>query len=209
MKTRFETTTYSLPVYWASYLINGDTSGLEDGEQTEIDAWLAALPYGWDCVDVSEETSFRRSNDSNSTLAGDCADYTFMRNKSAPVIRVENPPSGAIPVSQAQLFALGFTVAEINSGEKRMEIETRGVWSPCSSLTGIVERAEFTPERSGSKRWVEFYPARRMANPRSCGYDMEGRISLNGKKVSAFTSSQLFKLPDGTRVGCAILFARS
>lgn len=77
-KTRFETEIYSLPVYWASYLINGDGSGLEDGEQEEIDAWLASLPCGWNCVDVSEETDFRRSNDATD-LGGDCADYTFMR----------------------------------------------------------------------------------------------------------------------------------
>lgn len=29
------------PVYWASYLINGDASGLKDGEQAKVDAWLA------------------------------------------------------------------------------------------------------------------------------------------------------------------------
>ena len=28
------------PAYWASYLINGDASGLEPGEQAKVDAWL-------------------------------------------------------------------------------------------------------------------------------------------------------------------------
>jgi hypothetical protein len=79
MKTKLQTETYSLPVYWASYLINGDASGLEDGEQAEIDAWLASLPYGWECVDVSEDSDFRRSNDATD-LGGDCADYTFIRS---------------------------------------------------------------------------------------------------------------------------------
>ena len=77
MKMQIET--YTLPVYWASYLINGDASGLEDGEQAEIDAWLASLPYGYACVDVGEETGFRRSNDATD-LGGDCAEYTFMRS---------------------------------------------------------------------------------------------------------------------------------
>lgn len=29
------------PAAWASYLINGDASGLEDGEQAKADAWLS------------------------------------------------------------------------------------------------------------------------------------------------------------------------
>lgn len=28
------------PAYWASYFINGDASGLEEGEQAKADAWL-------------------------------------------------------------------------------------------------------------------------------------------------------------------------
>jgi hypothetical protein len=75
MKT--ETVTYSLPVYWASYLINDDASGMEDDEQADCDAFLASLPAGWSCVDVSEESDFRPSNDAG-TLAGDCSDYIFI-----------------------------------------------------------------------------------------------------------------------------------
>lgn len=78
MKTKFETEIYSLPSYWASYLINGDASGMGDDDQADCDAFLASLPWGWSCVDVSEETDFRHSNDAG-TLAGDCADYTFIR----------------------------------------------------------------------------------------------------------------------------------
>ena len=48
-----ETLTYTLPAYWASYLINGDASGLEPGEQEQIDAWLAkeGLPSPVSCSD--------------------------------------------------------------------------------------------------------------------------------------------------------------
>lgn len=77
-KMKMQSETYSLPVYWASYLINGDASGLEDTDQAKCDAFLQSLPYGWYCVDVSEESHFRHSNDAG-TLAGDCADYTFIR----------------------------------------------------------------------------------------------------------------------------------
>ena len=81
MKMQIET--YSLPAYWASYLINGDSSGMEDTEQAECDAFLSGLPYGWSCVDVSEESDFRHSNDAG-TLAGDCADYSFIRETPPP-----------------------------------------------------------------------------------------------------------------------------
>jgi hypothetical protein len=105
-----------------------------------------------------------------------------------------------------QLLTLGFTPEEIEAGEKRLESVHSGPWSICQSLRGIVERAEFG--EYSRKMWVEFYPARKMSNPRSCGYDMEGTISLGGKKSSAFTSSQLFELPDGRLIDCGILFAR-
>lgn len=78
MKTKLESEIYSLPSYWASYLINGDSSGLGDQEQADCDAFLASLPYGWSCVGVSEESDFRHSNEAG-TLPGDCADYTFIR----------------------------------------------------------------------------------------------------------------------------------
>ena len=126
--------------------------------------------------------------------------------KTQPVIRLESPPSGAIPATLEQLTALGFTAEEIEAGEKRLESVHSGPWSICRSLRGIVERAEFG--EYSRKTWVEFYPARTMSNPRPCGYDMEGTISLAGRKSSAFTSSQLFELPDGRLVDCEIIFAR-
>lgn len=131
--------------------------------------------------------------------------------KTSPIIRLENPPAGAIPATLEQLAALGFTPAEIEAGEKRGTLETRGPWGMCSAFTAPVERAEFGDGEGYryGKKWVEFYAPRRMSNPRSCGYDLEGHISLAGRRVSAFTASQLFQLPDGRLVDCAVIFARS
>jgi hypothetical protein len=129
-----------------------------------------------------------------------------IQSRIAPIIRMENPSSGAIPATFEQLAALGFTPEEIDAGEKRLEMELSGPWHVCRSIRGIVERAEFGDNYG--KRWVEFYPARKMTNPRSSGYDMEGHVSIAGRKSSAFTSSQMFELPDGRLVNCGILFAR-
>ena len=131
--------------------------------------------------------------------------------KTITIIRLENPPSGAIPATLEQLAALGFTPAEIDAGEKRGTLETRGAWGTCSAYTAPVERAEFGDGdgyRYG-KRWVEFYAPRRMSRPRQSGHELEGRVSLAGRKLSAFTASQLFQLPDGRLVDCAVIFARS
>ena len=72
------TETYTLPEYWASYLINGDASGLEDGEMEEIDGWFDNEQPG-DCVDVGEESWFSSWNDAR-TLAGTVAEYTFLKH---------------------------------------------------------------------------------------------------------------------------------
>ena len=43
--------TVTAPDYWASALINGDTSGMEDDEIAAMEAWLDELD-GWEVVDV-------------------------------------------------------------------------------------------------------------------------------------------------------------
>lgn len=68
--------TYLLPAHWASALINGDYSGCEDAEETEINEWLAANPQLGGCYSCSDEPEFRTRNDAG-TLAGDCLEFTF------------------------------------------------------------------------------------------------------------------------------------
>lgn len=72
---KLDTQTYCLPAYWASYLINGDASGLEPGEQQTIDAWLAreGNPNIVDCG----EQYFSWRNDAT-LLGGDVCDYTAL-----------------------------------------------------------------------------------------------------------------------------------
>ena len=47
-----------LPTYWASYLINGDSSGLEDQEEELINKTLNQLGLT-NCVDVLDDSGFR------------------------------------------------------------------------------------------------------------------------------------------------------
>jgi len=74
------TQTYSMPVYWASYLINGDPSSLDDEEIAEADAAIEDIGLGAP-VDVSD-SDFRSRGDYG-RLAGDYADYTFLDHGTA------------------------------------------------------------------------------------------------------------------------------
>jgi hypothetical protein len=57
---KIETDTADAPACWASYLINGDASGLTDAEEAECDRWVEGLGSGWSVVDCSEEPHFGR-----------------------------------------------------------------------------------------------------------------------------------------------------
>jgi hypothetical protein len=78
--SQFETETYILPAYWASAIINGDTSGLEDSEIKELDDWFE-LNNQPNIVDCSNEPHFSHSNDAG-TLAGDVLEYTALIERS-------------------------------------------------------------------------------------------------------------------------------
>lgn len=123
--------------------------------------------------------------------------------KQQPVIDYANPPAGAIPATEAQLAALGVTPAEIQAGEKRFQSTHAGPWHTCTSISAIVEHSEFG-EHSRVTR-ARYWPVRRMHRPNPEGYSQAGRVSLGGKKIHAFTSSQLFQLPCGKLVEVATL----
>ncbi len=73
------------PSYWASYLINGDDSGMEDREVEACDAWIARL--GWndpvDCVNYG----FVHFHDAYNEypFGSDCQEYSFLREDTAPI----------------------------------------------------------------------------------------------------------------------------
>lgn len=73
MSNKLITEVASLPAHWASALINGDTSGLEDDDEAELDAWVAAHPYYGECLGCSEYPDLTQYEG----LLTDCLDYTF------------------------------------------------------------------------------------------------------------------------------------
>ena len=76
-----------LPAYWASYLINGDASGISDEDRAACDAFHKArnLPAPVSCGDEgrnpetgeSGEPWFAWHNDAG-TLGGDVIDFVYL-----------------------------------------------------------------------------------------------------------------------------------
>lgn len=66
------------PSHWASYLINGDDSGLEPDEKAACDAWIKREGVGLpvDCRDAG----FRWRHDAYNEmpLGADCQTYSFL-----------------------------------------------------------------------------------------------------------------------------------
>lgn len=83
---QFNVYTFTAPEYWASYLINGDFSGLSDDEKAACDRWTAHLleTIGTGAPVDCEDAGFCRTHDawSESPFSGDCQTYTFL----APVV---------------------------------------------------------------------------------------------------------------------------
>jgi hypothetical protein len=67
----FEGESFTGPACWAPYLINGDATGLEDGEQAECDRVTEGLGHCVDAIDVG----FMSRPDYG--LAGECCEYRF------------------------------------------------------------------------------------------------------------------------------------
>jgi hypothetical protein len=65
-----------LPAYWASYLINGDASGMTEHDRKACDAYLAreGVPTPVDCTDAG----FCRGSDAYPNIGGDCCEFTFL-----------------------------------------------------------------------------------------------------------------------------------
>lgn len=76
---KIHTETETLPAHWASALINGDYSGLEDDEEQEVLDWLDEHPYYGECFSCSDETELA----DYSGMLTDCLTYTFPVNFTA------------------------------------------------------------------------------------------------------------------------------
>ena len=71
-----QTVTYLLPEHWASALVNGDESGMDDTESATLAAWLADRP-SLSCIDVADDASFTAWHDARAYNVKACNAATF------------------------------------------------------------------------------------------------------------------------------------
>lgn len=79
--------TCEMPEHWASYLINGDANGLDEGEATKIDAYLSKTYPGCSFIDCAQEGRFTWSYDLFDGGLSNCAggsvlEYTYLKARS-------------------------------------------------------------------------------------------------------------------------------
>lgn len=77
---KLETEYLIAPSAWASYLINGDASGLLEGEKEIVDSWVKRMDCG---APVScEDAGFFWRHDAMKECpqGADCQKYVFLKN---------------------------------------------------------------------------------------------------------------------------------
>lgn len=87
--------------------------------------------------------------------------------------------------------------------------ETRGPWGIVSRYRAPCVRLNWKQTEYGAiVESITLYGWRTMGNPKESGYDLEGTVRVCGKKTSAYTSSALWRLPDGRLVSSATINVR-
>jgi hypothetical protein len=73
-----QTLELTAPSAWASYLINGDASGISEEDQRAADQWLASIGHGGPVG--CEDYGFCRVHDAFGFMpfGADCQTYTFL-----------------------------------------------------------------------------------------------------------------------------------
>ena len=118
---------------------------------------------------------------------------------------VQYEPYAAPLLTQEQADLL-FTKEQQESGEIRGELQTVGPWQVARSYRALCT-ANLWPETNSitSHGPLHVYGFRTLSNVRQSGYELEGRVSVNGKSYRGFTSSQLFTLPNGKLINVATI----
>ncbi len=110
---------------------------------------------------------------------------------------------GCVPITEEQWLAYISDSLE----DQRGDMETYGPWSIPVRYTAPCLTYVFGEHSSIVS--VTLYGKRTMSRPKESGYQLEGIVSLGGRKRTCFTSSQLFKLPGGKLLESATIHART
>jgi hypothetical protein len=120
-----------------------------------------------------------------------------------PILIPDDGKAGATSITREVLTKLIGKEA-VDAGEKRFTMTHVGPWNICKTITGLAMTCKFGAH--SSRKGIILFGDRTMTNPTESGYEMEGRVSIKGKKYRTFTSSTMFELEDKKLVNVATLF---
>lgn len=88
----------------------------------------------------------------------------------------------------------------------RGELVTTGEWQIPVKYRALAVRKNWKSNKYGDYiETVTLYGKRTLGDIKEDGYKLTGRVSINGKKIRAYTSSVLFELPDGRLYEVAVI----
>ena len=119
-------------------------------------------------------------------------------------IKVINPDS-AVKLTKEQCISLGI---DITKYDIRAEYETVGPWSIIKSFSALCITNEY--DKSGMFTKIistTFFGKRKLSRPKDSGYNLEGYVSIGGKKYSAFSSCMLIEV-EGKLINVQTIHAR-
>ncbi len=111
-----------------------------------------------------------------------------------------------------------FVICERDGGAYK--INPNDVWFPCPDSNGEIRGelkhvgpwqipVSYKALAISGKTWdgepMRVYGLRTLTNVRESGHDLEGKVSLHGKRYRGFTTSVLFQLPDGKLISVAAI----
>ncbi len=111
---------------------------------------------------------------------------------------------GATPISRAQALTF-LSEADIQAGQKNGDLKTHGIWQLPVSYTALAINHAFNEIGENKPITLTIWGHRTLSKPRQSGHELEGRVSVDGKQMRAFTSSMLFDV-EGTLVDVAVNF---
>ena len=118
--------------------------------------------------------------------------------------KIKNP-NVAIELTKEEALKLGIDPTVNNQSG---EMKTTGPYQICKSFKALCLSKTYDKSKMYTEvKEVVLYGLRTMSNPKQGGYELEGYVSIKGKKYSSFTSSQLFQV-DGNLINVSTIQAR-
>tara|TARA_R100001463_G_scaffold135102_2_gene197988 strand:+ start:896 stop:1252 length:357 start_codon:yes stop_codon:yes gene_type:complete len=115
--------------------------------------------------------------------------------------KIKNP-AFEIKLTKEEALKLGINPdTEKQSGE----IKTTGPWQICTSFKALCISKTFG--KYSETKEIVLHGQRTISRPKNSGYNLDGYVSIKGKKYSCYTSSQCFNI-DGKTIEVATINAR-